>query len=158
LHLELEEVDLAEVARDMGSRMSAEVSKADSILSVTAQGDTRGFWDRMRLEQLVGNLLSNAIKFGQGKPLLIDVHREEDEVELSVRDQGIGIPPEKAEAIFRPFERAVSSRHFGGLGLGLYICQSVVRAMGGSIRAESPEGGGTRMIVRLPIGRAPGAR
>jgi signal transduction histidine kinase len=151
LHLELEEVDLAEVVRDLSARMSPELNKAGSNLTVVAEGDTRGVWDRMRLEQLVGNLLSNAVKFGEGKPIGVEVRRRGEGVELKVSDQGIGIPPEKVEAIFRPFERAVSSRHFGGLGLGLYICQSVVRALGGTIQAESHVGRGSTMLVRLPI-------
>src|SRR6266849_955407 len=79
-----------------------------------------GRWDRLRLEQVVANLLSNAAKFGQGKPVMIAVEKTADTARLVVEDHGIGIPPEHLSKIFERFERAVSSREYGGLGLGLY--------------------------------------
>ena len=77
---------------------------------------------------------------------------------LVVRDQGIGIPPEARERIFGKFERAVSERHSGGLGLGLYITRSIVEAMGGTIRVESLPGQGSTFTVELPRSGPPDTR
>jgi signal transduction histidine kinase len=69
---------------------------------------------------------------------------------LTVADEGIGIDPAKLDVIFGRYERAVSERHYGGLGLGLYISRTVVETMGGTISAESERGGGSSFEVRLP--------
>src|SRR5207253_29730 len=102
--------------------------------------DVLGSWDRVRIEQIVTNLLSNATKFGAGKPIEVTVERIGDSAFLRVRDQGIGIRPEDTERIFDRFERAVSTRHYGGLGLGLYITRRVAEAHGGSISVVSELG------------------
>ncbi len=66
-----------------------------------------------------------------------------------MRDHGIGIAPEHLPRIFRRFERAVSERHFGGLGLGLWICRELVESMRGHIDVESVPGQGATFTVRL---------
>ena len=150
LRFEFEEVDLGEVIREASTRLRADITQSKSSLSISTGGNLVGHWDRFRLEQVVTNLLSNAIKFGQGNPVEVHARGEEERVVLVIRDQGIGIPPGRLEQIFRPFDRAVSSRHYGGLGLGLYIVRTIVEGFGGSVRAESPEGGGARFVVDLP--------
>ena len=70
---------------------------------------------------------------------------------IAVRDHGIGIAPEALERIFERFERAVSSRNYGGLGLGLYIVRRIVEAHGGTIRVESAPGEGSTFLVELPL-------
>ena len=69
---------------------------------------------------------------------------------LVVRDHGIGISPESRDRIFERFERAVSDRHYGGLGLGLWIVRQVVDALGGSILVQSESGKGSLFTVNLP--------
>jgi PAS domain S-box-containing protein len=154
VHLDLEQVDLAEVMRDMASRMSADLSRSGSSLSIAGDARLVGTWDRFKLEQVVGNLLSNAIKFGAGKPIEIIDHAEGSRAILTVRDHGMGIPVDRQAAIFQPFERAVSSRHYGGLGLGLYICRRIVDAFGGEIHLESAPGQGSTFRVELPTQRS----
>jgi signal transduction histidine kinase len=110
------------------------------------------------VEQILTNLLSNAVKYGAGSP--IDVHLEvsEDTVRLTVRDRGIGIATDHQARIFERFERAVSARHFGGLGLGLYIARQIVNAHGGEIGVRSSPGEGSTFTVVLPrwfLGEAP---
>ena len=73
---------------------------------------------------------------------------------LAVRDRGIGIAPADQARIFERFERAASARHYGGLGLGLWIARQVVDAHGGRIRVDSAPGAGSTFTVELPI--APG--
>jgi signal transduction histidine kinase len=109
-----------------------------------------GRWDRLRLDQIVTNLLSNALKYGPGKPIEIRLQSHDSAAVLAVRDEGIGIPPEDQARIFERFERAVSPRHFGGLGLGLWIVKQIVTAMGGTISVRSEAGNGSEFTVVLP--------
>ena len=139
MHFDCEQVDLSDVVREATARVGAELARSGSSLSVTTEGRCVGHWDRFRLDQVVTNLLSNAIKFGLGKPIAISVKAHEGKVWLVVKDHGIGISPEMHERIFRPFERAVAVRHYGGLGLGLFIVHTVVDGLGGRIGGEQPE-------------------
>jgi signal transduction histidine kinase len=110
--------------------------------------------DRFRLEQVVANLLENAIKYSpSGGEVRILLERSEKEALLIVEDDGIGIPPEDLERVFGRFFRAETApvRNFGGLGLGLHICKSIVEQHGGRIWAQSLLGGPTRFLVALPL-------
>jgi signal transduction histidine kinase len=98
----------------------------------------------------VVNLLSNAVKYGPGKPIHILIQQREGRVHLSVRDHGIGIPVEAQARLFRKFERSVPSRHYGGLGLGLYISRTLAVAMGGTLQVHSLPGEGATFTVSLP--------
>jgi signal transduction histidine kinase len=110
-----------------------------------------GRWDPLRIEQVIANLLSNACKYGAGKPIEIQVGEEHGRARLSVQDHGIGIPAADRDRIFERFERAASRRHYGGLGLGLYISRQVVQAHAGAIRVQSQTGEGSTFIVDLPL-------
>jgi signal transduction histidine kinase len=154
-HLTYEEVDLSEVVREATARLGAELAGSGSSLSVSTEGPLVGRWDRFRLEQLVTNVLSNAIKFGLGKPIAISVRAHGGTVSLVVEDHGIGIPAHMLERIFLPFERGVAVRHYGGLGLGLYIARTVVEDLGGTIRVESRPHAGSTFTVELPRSRSP---
>ena len=110
-----------------------------------------GHWDRERVEQAIENLVENAVKYGQGKPVEIDLRTDHGEVVLQVIDHGVGIDEDHQKRIFERFERAVSTRDFGGLGLGLWIARRVVEASGGRIAVRSAPGQGAEFTVRLPI-------
>jgi len=105
------------------------------------------------MEQVVTNLLTHALKYGAGKPIHVSVGVEDGEAVLRVRDGGIGIAPEHQPQIFERFMRAVSDRHYGGMGLGLFITREIVQAHGGTAGVESELGKGSVFTVRLP--RAP---
>jgi signal transduction histidine kinase len=154
LHLEFEEVNLGEVVRDVAVRFGPELARSGSSLTVSAHGQVLGEWDRSRIDQVVTNLVSNAIKFGLGKPIDIGIESRGGVAALSVRDQGMGIHPEVLTRIFKPFERGVSVRHYGGLGLGLYIVKTIVDVLGGTVQVESRPGVGSTFIVELPLARA----
>jgi PAS domain S-box-containing protein len=144
------EVDLAEVTREMVSQLQVQAQASGCEVRLEAPAPVRGVWDRLRLEQVVTNLLSNAFKYGAGKPVHVRVWEEDGRAKLSVRDEGIGIEPAQARRIFGMFERAVSDRHYGGLGLGLYIARQIIEALGGTIRVESQLGQGATFFVELP--------
>ncbi|MBV9495203.1 MAG: GAF domain-containing protein [Acidobacteria bacterium] len=108
--------------------------------------------DRMR--QVVDNLLSNALKYSpDGTDIDVVVTLVEGSVLTSVVDHGIGIPRDEIPQLFERFHRArnVSSRYYGGLGLGLYIARAIVEAHSGAIAVESEEGQGSRFTIRLPL-------
>jgi PAS domain S-box-containing protein len=150
LELDWEDVDLAEVVREVVGRFEPQAAKAGSSVTVRAPEPVIGRWDRLRLDQVVTNLLTNALKYGAGKPVELSVSSQAGHALLLVHDQGIGIDAGNLSRIFERFERAVSERHYGGLGLGLYITRTIVQALGGSIEARSTPGAGSTFIVTLP--------
>jgi PAS domain S-box-containing protein len=111
--------------------------------------------DPLRLEQVLTNLLDNAIKYSpQGGPIEVVLTRATPgEVVLSVRDHGLGIPPEKRGQIFERFYQAHGNGNKSGMGLGLYVSRQIVELHGGEITAEFPPDGGSRFLVRLPLTR-----
>lgn len=109
--------------------------------------------DRPRLEQVMNNLLDNARKYSpDGGEIRIEASRQGDVAQITVTDSGIGIPEQELSHVFTPFFRAsnASSRHFSGVGLGLYLCQSILQAHGGSLAITSQEGQGTTICLSLP--------
>ncbi|MRG97125.1 PAS domain-containing protein [Polyangium spumosum] len=154
LDLELEEVDLAALTREAAGELREESARMGGTLLVEAERPVRGMWDRARLRQVVTNLLGNALKYGAGKPVRVRASGDESQAWLCVEDRGIGIPEDRQPHIFERFERAVSSRHYGGLGLGLYIVRQIVEAHGGTIALASHPGEGSTFTVTLPKARA----
>ncbi|NNC06176.1 HAMP domain-containing histidine kinase [Corallococcus exiguus] len=155
LRLELEELDLASVAAEILYRFSAAAAQAGTELGLEAPVPVVGRWDRLRLEQVVTNLVSNALKYGAGHPVIVSVEAQGTLARLAVKDHGIGIAPDDLARIFERFERAVSDRHYGGLGLGLYITRQIVEAFGGTVRAVSTPGEGATFLLELPRGDIP---
>ena len=150
LDLKLERVDLNEVVRDAVARFREQLARANCPVDLKSEGEVVGTWDRLRLDQIVTNLLSNAAKYGAGHPLEVRVEANGDLASLAVSDRGIGIDPRHQKRIFRRFERAVSDRHYGGLGLGLWIVHEIVGALGGRVYVASEPGKGSTFVVELP--------
>lgn len=118
------------------------------------------FTDPGRLRQILLNLLSNAIKFSRrdagerpGEVHFWATRSANNELVLTFRDNGIGIDPEFQSRLFEPFHQSeyVTTRRFGGSGLGLSIVQQLVTKMGGSIAVESELGKGAKFTVTLPM-------
>jgi PAS domain S-box-containing protein len=150
--LQREPCDLAEVVRSVVSQLEIPAAKAGSRLEVDLPpSPVWGLWDRLRLEQVVVNLVSNAIKYGAGEPIRVGLSPDGGRALLTVQDQGIGIAPADVERIFDRFERAVSTQHYGGLGLGLYIARQIIVAHGGEIRVSSQPARGSEFTVELPL-------
>jgi PAS domain S-box-containing protein len=118
--------------------------------------------DPWRIGQILNNLLSNAVRFTDRGSVSLRVGGAETragvaEIRVEVRDTGIGIPPDRISAIFRPFSQADGSitRRFGGTGLGLAISQQLAERMGACVGVESTPGVGSAftLVIRLPIPR-----
>ncbi len=151
LRLDLKEFDLGELVRDVLSSFELGLQRARCVVELDATAPVRGRWDRSRLEQVVSNLISNALRFGAGRPIAVSVERRAATAQLVVRDHGRGIDPAQHARIFERFTRAVPVDHFGGLGLGLYICQQIVAAHRGRIHVASRPGEGATFTVELPL-------
>ena len=139
----LETVDLASLAHEVTDRFAEDLVREGCLLSLRADRPVVGRWEKDRLDQVVTNLLSNARKFGAGRPIEVVVEEARGMASLSVQDHGIGMAPEALAHIFDRFERAVSARHYGGMGLGLYIVREIARAHGGTVRVQSTPGQGS---------------
>ena len=154
LALEETSFDLEEVVEKahQGLAYRAHEKGLELVCSVNPEAPRRLIGDPARLRQVLTNLIGNAIKFTEKGEVVVEVSRrgekeKEGEVGLlfSVRDTGIGIPPEKKEVIFEQFTQADSSttRRYGGTGLGLTISGRMVELMGGRIWVESELGEGS---------------
>jgi excisionase family DNA binding protein len=151
LTLEPQLTDLTPLVEQAVASAQAWSEQHPITLSVPTCLETRV--DPLRLEQVLSNLLDNAVKYSpNGGAIEVALgQRDDGTVELSVRDHGLGIPPDKRASVFDRFYQAHGSEHRGGLGLGLYICRQIVELHEGEIGAEFPPDGGTRFIVRLPL-------
>jgi PAS domain S-box-containing protein len=151
LGLTLAPLDFADVVDEVLARLGGQLADARCTVNTSLSRPVEGRWDRLRLDQIVSNLVSNAIKYGAGKPVDISLRADERDAVLVVRDRGIGIAPADQSRIFRRFERAVSTRSYGGLGIGLWLVERIVVALGGSITVASEPGQGAVFSVLLPL-------
>ena len=138
-------VQFAEETRETLPTHTLQVDTPDT--PITISGDTA------RLTQLLHNLLSNAAKYSpQGSDIHITVQPIDGGVQISVRDQGIGIPAESIPKVCDRFYRApnVEQAHIEGLGIGLYIVREITTLHGGTLHIESTEGQGSKFVVELP--------
>jgi signal transduction histidine kinase len=149
------ETDLSVLVHEVTRQFEPQLARCHCKLDARIESGVVGWWDAPRIDQVVTNLLSNAIKYGRGKPISVRLTGEEQprptRAIVTVVDEGIGIAPEDHRRIFERFERAVSSKHYGGLGLGLYIVRRIVDAHDGVITVESKPGSGARFTVELPL-------
>jgi len=144
----------------------------DVVMSVTNFTDSKGLniifdtdtedkiiaCDPEKIERVVLNLISNAIKFSdKGDEIFIDVKDKSEFVEISVKDNGIGIEEKNLDAIFDRFKQVdkSQSRNSEGTGIGLSLVKSIVELHGGHIYAESEVGKGSKFIVKIPSTKVP---
>lgn len=151
--------DLLVLLREAMARSGPDTA-ARIVVRVPSGLATTGRWDGARLAQVLDNLLSNAVKYSSpGSPIEVALAGNAATIALSVRDRGIGIAADELARLFGRYARAQNATQEGieGLGLGLYLCQGIVAAHGGEIRAESPGiNQGTTIHVHLPR-QTPGA-
>jgi PAS domain S-box-containing protein len=150
-----QEGDLAETVREVVAGLAGDAARRQVEVRVSAERAVPAWFDRARVQQAVAHLLSNALKFGQGLPVDVTVDADPDTARVAVRDRGIGVDACERERIFGRFERAVSSRHYGGFGIGLFMARRIAEGHGGSVRVEGAPGGGSTFVLSLPL-RSPG--
>jgi PAS domain S-box-containing protein len=161
LELEQAEFDIDELSRGaIGAFAATAQAKGlafDLKVARAAHGVYRG--DSVRVRQILYNLVSNALKFTETGGVSVVVSRRQKRLSIAVTDTGIGIAEDKLASLFQKFEQADASttRRFGGTGLGLAICRDLAELMGGTVRAESPPGGGATFTVELPLTRVAAA-
>jgi HAMP domain-containing protein/signal transduction histidine kinase/CheY-like chemotaxis protein len=166
--VDIEEVRFNELGDyvDRTFRHVAEAKGLDFEIDVDPELPRNMFTDGQRVEQVIRNLLSNAFKFTERGRVTFSVapvaegwspdreslNHARAVVALSVSDTGIGIPPEKQQIIFEPFQQAdgSTSRKYGGTGLGLAISREIARLLGGEIRLASAIGQGSTFTLYLP--------
>ena len=149
LTLERERVDVGALVLDVAEEVRALSERSDIRVEAAHIEATV---DAIRLEQVVRNLIDNAVKFSpSGGPIEVSVAEVEGRVRITVRDHGVGVAPDARAMLFQRYQHAHGKDRSGGLGLGLFVSREIVERHGGSIVAEHPAEGGTRMIVILPL-------
>lgn len=147
----MEETDLAALLADI----AGELSETGPPVVFTGAGPVVTALRRTPIRRALRNLMENAQRYGRGAR--VGLRRGERKVEITIDDDGPGIPPEDLERVFDAFARLETSRsrETGGIGLGLSIARAIVRAHGGEAELSNRPGGGLRATVTLPLLAAP---
>lgn len=143
--------DLAELIEERKARFAPEANAKSMQLIADAAPGLVMVGERSLLVRALDNLISNAIKYAPaGTEVRVCAAAVEDNLELSVEDQGAGVPEAERSALFRPFFRGRGARGVEGQGLGLSIVERIARAHGGSVGADEAPRGGLRVTLRVP--------
>jgi two-component system OmpR family sensor kinase len=138
LRLREERIAARELLESVDNRFAWRAQEAGRPLQIDAPAELGFTGDRLRLEQALGNLVENALRHGEGA-VRLEARPVDGQVELHVRDEGAGLPPEFVPRAFQRFSRADESRTSGGAGLGLAIVDAIAEAHGGSARADGAD-------------------
>jgi signal transduction histidine kinase/DNA-binding response OmpR family regulator len=151
-----EDLSVENIFGEVMSALRPLAEKKTQTLSSTTESGLRVHADATRFKQVLMNLVGNAIKFTpDGGRIELEAHQVEQEVQVNVRDNGPGIPPEEQKRIFEAFYRLrKSGEGVEGTGLGLAITESLVKLQGGSLGLESKPGSGSCFYFSLPVAKA----
>ena len=161
LQIEAIAFDLEQVLRSVSSQVAlrAQERGLELLFRIAPDVPRHLTGDPLRLGQVLVNLANNAVKFTESGEIVVQAtlrgcHAGKAELEFSVRDTGMGIPPERLAELFSPFMQVDGSitRRFGGSGLGLAICRQLVELMGGRIEVQSQVGTGSTFSFTVPLG------
>ena len=144
-----EQVDAQQLCNELLQSMQVRATEQVEILLAPELPELTFTSDKTRLYQVLLNFVTNALKFTSEGSIVIDYRINGNEVRFSVQDTGMGIEPEKQEAIFTRFVKL--NNFIAGTGLGLPICQSIVTQLGGKIGVESEPGKGSCFWFTHPI-------
>jgi signal transduction histidine kinase/DNA-binding LacI/PurR family transcriptional regulator len=156
LNLSCEEIDMQKVIADVAVIGQQLAQDKELTWQCEIATDLPPIWgDSARLRQVMLNLISNAVKFTRKGKISLFAFAEDEQIIVSVRDTGLGIPPNEQEAIFDEFRQSdrTAARGYGGLGLGLAICKRLVEMHGGKIYVQSTgeEGAGSSFSFTIPV-------
>jgi PAS domain S-box-containing protein len=155
LALQAEATDVRDVVAEVVAGAEPESANGHRLVVDLPADPVEAEIDREKLRQVLASLVDNAIKFSPaGSAVTVSVARTRDRLELRVRDEGEGIAEAERERIFAKFYRGDSALRegaLGGAGLGLFIVQGLVGAMGGSVSVAASEEGGSSFVVELPV-------
>jgi signal transduction histidine kinase len=152
---EFEQVSLSALCKEIRESLSPMVNANDLVLEVDNKTGPESAWtDSRKLKQIVANLVSNAIKYRQrdkpdGFVRLVFDSADEEHWQLTVTDNGVGIPQEDLEKVFEEFQRGAPSENIQGAGLGLAITKRLVLLLQGEINVSSEVGRGTQFVLRF---------
>lgn len=137
--------------KEMLERIAAKARRQNTNVDLTIDGDLLLQLRPIAFERCLNNIVSNARKYGDH--IWISAIRGDDAIEISIDDNGPGVPEEQYEEMFKPFVRGEPSRNpgTGGVGLGLPIAQDIVHSHGGRIWLEKSTHGGLRVMIQLPV-------
>jgi PAS domain S-box-containing protein len=153
LQVSLQDLDWVEFVRTLAAATALQHPER-SIAFSSAVDELWIKADPQRMRQVIDNLMSNALKYSpETSPVRVRVEAANRTLSTYVADEGIGIPADELPRLFERFHRArnVSSRYYGGLGLGLYISRAIIEAHGGTISVETQEGRGSTFRIDIPI-------
>jgi signal transduction histidine kinase len=156
LELAREEFDLGYAIEASLKEVRADATAKGLALRAEVDGGAkRAVGDERRAEEALRHLLTNAVKFTDSGKVEVRARRRGEEIEVAVRDTGIGIAEEDLALLFRPFRQIDSgwARKYEGAGLGLSLVKCLVEAMGGRVRVESKKGEGSVFSFTLPAPR-----
>ncbi|MCR9152499.1 MAG: PAS domain-containing protein [Bacteroidetes bacterium] len=157
LKISCKNVNVSDIVRSLERSFKETIKERNAPLKLLAQIPEKEDnlileTDAMRFQQILTNLLGNAIKFSEKGKIEFGYHCRVDLVEFYVKDQGIGIPPEKLERVFDRFEHLDTlEKRYDGTGLGLSICRGILNLLGGQMTVESEVGRGSTFKFTLPL-------
>jgi len=151
------QVDVGELLEEVKGELQAQIEMKNAVVTGRNLPTmwTQGTW----MKQLLLNLVSNGLKFNENQPPRVEVscHETREGYVFRVSDNGIGIPEDQLQHLFKLFHRLDNARGYPGTGAGLSICKKIVESLGGDIWAESRLGYGTTFTFTLPrLGPSPG--
>lgn len=143
--------DLNALCHEIIEEFEGQPLNHNRIILSNAVSPTLMYYDVRLMRHIMSNLISNALKYSHGeKPIYISLEQDWLQVTLTVRDEGIGIPPNDQKHLFEPFHRATNVGTISGTGLGLSITKQAVELHNGTISVDSQVGTGTTFTVTFP--------
>ena len=155
LRLEPSPTNLSALVLAVARKYDAIAARSRSPVELDIEDGITAVLDRLAAEQVVENLLSNALKFGAGEPVTLRLRSDGRSAQLEVQDRGIGLSPDQQARLFGRFEQVITQHRGTGFGVGLWLANRLVAAMGGRIAVSSRVGEGSTFIVTLPLTSLP---
>jgi signal transduction histidine kinase len=145
-----EPIDWTDLCLSAVRQAEEQVGKEGRIQFGLGQMPSNPYVDPILLKEIMLQLLTNALKFSEGS-VHFQLHETKDQLEIVVKDQGIGIPSDEIKSIFKPLYRATNLDEISGTGLGLTIVSAYVELLRGTISIESELGSGSCFRVNIPL-------